>query len=51
MRKIRKIKIKVNPNFAIIVDGDTEVWYFQMLKRNERKINVSIEPKISKKKS
>ena len=51
MRKTRKIKIKANPNFAIIVDGDTEVWYFQMLKRNERKINVSIEPKIPQKKS
>jgi len=51
MRNSRKIKIKANPNFALVVDGDTEVWYFQMLKRNERKINVSIEPKIPQKKS
>jgi len=51
MRKSRETKIKANPNFAIVVDGDTEVWYFQMLKRNERKINVNIEPKIPQKKS
>lgn len=51
MRQSRKIKIKANPNFAVVVDGDTEVWYFQMLKRNERKINVNIEPKIPQKKS
>lgn len=51
MRKSRKIKIKANPNFAVVVDGDTEVWYFQMLKRNERTINVNIEPKIPQKKS
>ena len=51
MRKYRKIKKQANPNFAIVVDGDTEVWYFQMLKRNERTINVNIEPKIPQKKS
>lgn len=51
MRKSRKIKIKANLTFAVVVDGDTEVWYLQMLKRNERKINVSIEPKIPQKKS
>jgi len=51
MRKSKKIKIKARPNFAIVVDGDTEVWYFQMLKRNERTINVNIEPKIPQKKS
>ncbi len=50
MRKTREIKIKAHPNFAVLVDGDTEVWYFQMLKRNERKINVNIEPKIPQRK-
>lgn len=51
MRRSREIKIKANPNFAVVVDGDTEVWYFQMLKWNERKINVNIEPKIPQRKS
>lgn len=51
MRKARKNRIKARPNFALLVDGDTEVWYFQMLKRNERTLAVNIEPKIPQKKS
>lgn len=51
MRKPRRKKIKARPNFALVVDGDTEVWYFQMLKRNERTLTVNIEPKIPQKKS
>lgn len=50
MRRIRQVPIVVKPSFAIVVDGETEVWYFQMLKRNERSINVSIEPKIPQRK-
>ena len=50
MRRIRPVPILVKPSFAIVVDGETEVWYFQMLKRNERSINVSIEPKIPQRK-
>jgi len=50
MRRIRTVPILVKPTFAIVVDGETEVWYFQMLKRNERSINVSIEPKIPQRK-
>jgi RloB-like protein len=50
MRIIRPVPIVVKPSFAIVVDGETEVWYFQMLKRNERSINVSIEPKIPQRK-
>ncbi|SRR5690606_20254333 len=42
---------KPNPSFAIVVDGETEVWYLQMLKRNERNIRVSIKPEIPNKKS
>lgn len=37
--------------FAVVVDGETEVWYLQMLKRNERNIRVSIKPEIPNKKS
>jgi hypothetical protein len=46
----RRGHIKTKPTFAVVVDGDCEVWYLQMLKRNERSINVNIEPKIPQKK-
>ena len=51
MRKSKKIITKTNPSFALVVDGETEVWYLQMLKRNERDIRVSIKPEIPNKKS
>jgi hypothetical protein len=51
MRKPKKIAHKTNPSFAVVVDGETEVWYLQMLKRNEREIRVSIKPEIPNKKS
>lgn len=43
--------MKVSNTFAFVVDGDTEVWYLQMLKRNERELNINIEPKLPSKKS
>lgn len=51
MRKSKKITSKKSPTLAFVVDGDTEVWYLNMLKRNERKIRVSIKPEIPNKKS
>lgn len=39
------------PTFAVVVEGETEFWYLQMLKRNENNIRVNIEPKIPQKKS
>lgn len=51
MRKRSKIKVKGANTFAFVVDGDTEVWYLQMLKRNERELNINIEPKLPSKKS
>lgn len=48
MRTKRHIKEK--KTFAIVIDGETEYWYFQMLKRNEKSIAVDIEPKIPQKK-
>ncbi|GAB1404868.1 RloB-like protein [anaerobic digester metagenome] len=51
MRKLRRIIYKTNPSFAFVVDGETEVWYLQMLKRNERNLRVSIKPEIPNKKS
>ena len=46
MRKSRGSK----PTFAVVVDGNCEVWYLNMLKRNEESIVVNIEPKIPRKK-
>jgi len=52
MRQQRsKIKMKGSNTFAFVVDGDTEVWYLHMLKRNERELNINIEPKLPSKKS
>lgn len=39
------------PTLAFVVDGETEVWYLQMLKRNERHIRFSIKPEIPNRKS
>jgi RloB-like protein len=50
MRTNRLIPVKSKPTFAVVVDGDCEVWYLQMLKRNERSIVVNIEPKIPQRK-
>jgi hypothetical protein len=38
------------PSFAFVVDGETEIWYLQMLKHNEQKIRLSIKPEIPQKK-
>jgi len=49
-RKKLKISKPKKNTYAIVVDGETEVWYFQMLKRNEPSLQVNIEPKIPQKK-
>ena len=36
--------------YSIIVDGETEIWYFQLLKQNER-LSIDIKPELPKKKS
>lgn len=51
MRKSKKLYHQVNPAIALVVDGKTEIWYLQMLKRNERKIRFSIKPEIPNRKS
>jgi hypothetical protein len=51
MRTPRGILLKSKPTFAVVVDGDNEVWYLQMLKRNEKSIVVNIEPRIPQRKS
>ena len=37
--------------FAVVVDGQTEYWYLQMLKQNEPNILFDITPKILQKKN
>ena len=49
MRKGRKIQTK--QAFAVVVDGETEYWYLQMLKQNEPNILFDITPKILQKKN
>ncbi|TAD92410.1 MAG: RloB domain-containing protein [Bacteroidetes bacterium] len=51
MRKSKNIRHQTHPVFAVVVDGETEVWYLQMLKRNERNLRISIKPEIPTKKS
>lgn len=46
----RKIRRQVVPTFSFVVDGETEIWYLQMLKRNERQFKINIEPKLPQKK-
>ena len=50
MRRIRPIPFKSKPKFAFVVDGECESWYIQMLKRNERSLNVHLKPEIPQKK-
>jgi hypothetical protein len=49
MAKNKKAFRKEKIAYAIVGDGGCEVWYSQMLKRNERYIQVSIEPKLAQK--
>ncbi len=51
MRKSRRVPIKTKPTFVFVVDGKTEVWYLNMLMRNERDIRVTIKPEIPHRKS
>lgn len=51
MRKPKRNAPKPPTSIAVVVDGDDEVWYLQMLKRNEPKIRISIKPEIPNKKS
>ena len=49
MRKGRNISTK--QSFAVVVDGETEYWYLQMLKQNEPDVLFNITPKILQKKN
>lgn len=44
MRKFKERKIK--PSFVFLVDGQTESWYLQKIKRNEKNLNINIKPEL-----
>ena len=37
--------------YGFVGDGETELWYLQMLKKNETKLTVTIKPELPQKKS
>ncbi len=47
---MERIKRKTSPAFAIVADGETEIWYLQMMQRNERRVRLTIKPELPKKK-
>jgi len=50
MRQSRRIPLTVKPKYAVVVDGETEFWYIQMLKRNEKLVSVDLKPEIPQRK-
>lgn len=51
MKRDRKTPPSKGPSIIVVADGETEAWYLNMLKRNERQIRISIKPEIFNKKS
>lgn len=51
MRKPKTITRNAIPSFAVVVDGKTEGWYLQMLKRNRQDIRVNIRPELPSEKT
>jgi hypothetical protein len=51
MRQKKQPNIKVKPRFALVVDGEDEYWYVQMLQRNEQGIGIALKPEIPQKKT
>lgn len=50
MRQSRRIPLATKSKYAIVVDGETEFWYVQMLKRNEKLDSVDLKPEIPQRK-
>lgn len=51
MRTKRLAPIQAKKAYAFLVDGETEAWYLQMLRKNEPLLNVSIKPELPTKKT
>lgn len=50
MRTKRPVPIQAKKAYAFLVDGHTEAWYLQMLRKNEPSLGVSIKPELPTKK-
>ncbi len=48
IRRKHRQKRQGKPTYTIIIEGETEYWYFQKLKEHERKLVVNIQPTIPK---
>jgi RloB-like protein len=46
---MRTNKLPKKKKFSIVIDGETEMWYFQMMRKHEN-LPIDIEPKLPKKK-
>lgn len=44
-------RIPIRKTYAFVGDGETELWYLQMLKKNEKSLTVTIKPELPQKKS
>ncbi len=42
---------QIHTTFAFVVDGKTERWYLDMMKRNERALHIAIKPELAIKKT
>ncbi len=51
MRSKRRLLFNIKTKWAIVLEGECEHWYIQMLKRNERQIGIDLNPKLPQKKS
>lgn len=51
MARISKKLKQRRPSIAFVVDGYTEIWYLQMLCRNEPHVRINIKPEIPSHKS
>lgn len=44
-------RILLRKTYAFVGDGETELWYLQMLKTNEKSLTVTIKPELPQKKN
>lgn len=44
-------RIPLRKTYAFVGDGETELWYLQMLKKNENSLTVTIKPELPQKKN
>jgi len=51
MSRNKKILPRKKSIFSFVVDGECEFWYLQMMKDNEKSLNINLLPEIYKKKT